>query len=115
MKFIWLTENYRVNIDSIFSLERKYIENIEAVKAWYDSYQTWKDDIIVHGIHTDTIDIDIDDIDNNHQIIDSYIKNMIGECPLGYTIEYYIILSTGVKVNISEDKFNVINEAIDSI
>ena len=118
MKFVWLTDNYRVNLESIFSLEQKYIDNSESVIAWKNSYNDWQTEIYTYGIHNDNIDLDITDIDNisddNKLIIDNYIKGMLGECPNIYKTEYYIILSTGVKLQIAQDKFFKINEAIDN-
>lgn len=62
MKFVWITENYRVNLDSIFSLEKRYIEND-------------------------------------------------GE----YIEENYVILSTGLTIKLSKDKFDKINKYIDNL
>ena len=117
-QFVWVTDNYRVNLDAIFSLECRYIPDNSAVDEWNKIYERWLNDIKEYGLHTDDLDIDttegISDIEFDQ--IDDYILQMIGECPkASYTVEYHIILSTGVTMQIAEDKFNKICEVIDSI
>ena len=117
MKFYWITDNYRVNLESIFSLEKKYVDNSSAIKDWENAFQYWIDEIKEKGLHTMDYDIEILDDSNINQedanIIYQYIISNIGEKPKEYEIEYYIILSTGIKVQLSEDKYQKINELID--
>ena len=117
MKFYWVTDNYRVNLESIFSLEKKYVDNSSAIKDWENAFQYWIDEIKEKGLHTMDYDIEILDDSNINQedanIIYQYIISNIGEKPKEYEIEYYIILSTGIKVQLSEDKYQKINELID--
>ena len=117
MKFYWVTDNYRVNLESIFSLEKKYVDNSSAIKDWENAFQYWIDEIKENGLHTMDYDIEILDESNINQedanIIYQYIIGNIGEKPKENEIEYYIILSTGIKVQLSEDKYQKINELID--
>ena len=50
MKFYWITDNYRVNLESIFSLEKKYVDNSSAIKDWENAFQYWIDEIKKSGI-----------------------------------------------------------------
>ena len=117
MRFYWVTDNYRVNLENIFSLEKKYVDNSSAIKDWENAFQYWIDEIKEKGLHTMDHDIEILDDSNINQedanIIYQYIIGNIGEKPKEYEIEYYIILSTGIKVQLSEDKYQKINELID--
>lgn len=119
MKFIWLTNNYRVNLESIFSLERKYIPNNNEIAEWYNNYNASKNDILTNGIHFGEFNFEVKDPDNltddEQKFIHNYIIDIIGETPDKYIIEYYIILSTGLKMQISKDKFDIINETIDHL
>lgn len=119
MHFVWLTDNYRVNLESIFSMEKKYVSDYTNIDNWNSAYDNWFNDIIENGIHEDdgiNKDFDKENIsDDDYKFIIDYIKTIIGECPDPYIIEYCIILSTGVKLNIAEDKFLKIQEAIDKL
>ena len=67
MKFYWITDNYRVNLESIFSLEKKYVDNSSAIKDWENAFQYWIDEIKENGLHTMDYDIEILDDSNINQ------------------------------------------------
>ena len=67
MKFYWVTDNYRVNLESIFSLEKKYVDNSSAIKDWENAFQYWIDEIKEKGLHTMDYDIEILDDSNINQ------------------------------------------------
>ena len=122
MRFVWINENYRVNIESIFSLERRYVLN-EDFKIWAQQYEQlieeYKTNLppikdeegIVHKVSNNSSQ---EDIQLYSKLIKDEIYDKIGEQPNEYNYTYCIILSTGVKVNISQDKYEEINKIIDS-
>lgn len=118
-QFVWITENYRVNLDAIFSLERRYIDDYDQLNVWNIQYDQLFSDITQNGIDNEDLKIDVSDghtiTDEEYTKIYDYIISIIGDSPLTYRIEYHIILSTGVTMQIAEDKFNKISEVIDSI
>ena len=121
MKFIWLTKNYRINIESIFSLEKQYIVN-PLLKEWVDKYsqllESYKKNLPPlpddNGqFHQLTNESNEEDIKLYSELISEAIYDKIGEKPDEYVIKYVVILSTGIKINIPEDKYNEINKIID--
>jgi len=121
MKFIWITENYRVNIDSIFSLEKRVVKSSE-----WSNWKTQYNNIVneYQQSFAPLIDEDNNIIELNHnsnqEDIEKYSKLLmnkiierIGNPPEEYTETYILILQTGLKVNITKDKFEAINKIID--
>ena len=121
MKFVWITENYRVNIDSIFSLENRKIESSE-FKRWTAEYN----DIVKE--YQETLSPLIDEDDNiielnnesSQEDIEKYSKLLmkkiierIGNPPEEFIESCTLILQTGLKVNITKDKYDAINKIID--
>ena len=121
MNFVWITNRYRVNLNNIFSLENRRVENTNAITEWDNKFNELLDQYIKNGIHDEITGVDIDfDIDNitEEQInfIANYIKeNNIGNQPPQYVDEYYVILSTGLTVQLPQDKFELINKHIDNL
>lgn len=116
-KFIWITPNYRVNIDSIFSMERRESDKpSQEYKEWLNKYEEF-----LTGINNDNSKFleYIKGYDNvNHlsteDIIKEYAILNIGNPPeLEYT--YWLILCTGITVKLGKDKFEAINRIIDNI
>lgn len=123
MNFVWLTDNYRVNIESIFSLEHQYIKNPK-YNEWKLKYEnllnSYKSQLI--PLKKDdgeflklTSNSTKEDIELYAQLIADEIYDKIGETPDEYNDYYQIILSTGLKIGITKDKFDIINKIIDKI
>lgn len=114
--FVWLTDNYCVNISSIFSLEKQLRINDE-FKKWVNDYDKLlneyktlmppltDDNGIIHELTNESTQ---EDIYLYSELIKDKIYDKIGEEPDEYEYKYIVILSTGVKVSITEDKFDII-------
>ena len=120
MKFIKLTNNYRINIESIFSLEHQYLKNKE-YDEWKSNYDNLLDAyqkslIPLKKENGELLKISEnsseEDIKEYAQLIAEEIYDKIGEEPEKYKDNYQIILSTGLKISISKDKFDAINNAL---
>jgi len=140
-KFVWINDIYRVNINAIFSLEKRAKDNSEIYNRWWEDYNYYmnlydEQEIEIWDDRYNSIDI----TDETNETIDKfpirysapinptseektkwdefkkkYIYTIIGKCPEFWTYEYWIILSTGLKVEIAKDKFEYINKVIDEL
>jgi len=121
MNFVWLTDNYRVNIESIFSLEHQHSKNQKYIE-WKNNYEkllaSYKSSLMplktedgkfleINGSSSP------EEIELYAQLITNEIYEKIGPTPEEYIDYYQIILSTGLKVGIAQDKFEAINKKID--
>ena len=127
--FVWITENYRVNINAIFSLEKRGKDNSAAYNTWLQGYQNnleyfSENPIEVWDDENETmIKYDANyDFSNNDQFenydefkVRYIVDNIMGPEPPLWTYEYWIILSTGIKMQIAQDKFEHINDIITKI
>ena len=126
MKFVDITENYKVNIESIFSLERRLLPNKEACDAYDDNLQRIADevaasppDLMCNGeMYNPAFDPDA----KTNPLYDVYAEQLkewmmdrIGEQPPLYIYENYAILSTGLKVQLSDSKYEAIINAIENM
>ena len=138
-KFVWINGIYRVNINAIFSLEKRAKDNTSEYNRWKEEY-----DYYMNLYDEQEIEIWDNDIDENTKEIEdefavepkkyfpptdptpeeklqwdefkkNYIYTVIGDPPDFWTYEYWIILSTGLKVEIAKDKFEYINKVIDEL
>jgi hypothetical protein len=121
MNFVWITENYRVNIESIFSLEHQINESDEYIN-WKNNYQNLTEEykktfkpIIDDDGNIVTIDNNSskEEIYNYSKLIIKEVLKIIGNPPERYSEIYVVILQTGLKIIISKDKFEEINKIID--
>ena len=121
MNFVWITENYRVNIESIFSMEHRVFNN-PRYGEWKNNYEK-----LLNSYETSMIPLKKEDgtfleinkfsppedIKLYAELITNEIFDKIGPTPDEYTDSYIIILSTGLKIEIVKDKFEAINKMID--
>lgn len=125
MNFIWITPTYRVNIESIFSLQRdSKMENPDYL-VWQNTYDEY-----VKTIQRELPPLEIDgemfdpkdENEATEEKIEKYavelkkkIDETLGPEPPEYVYKYVIITHTGMKVNVSQDKYELINSIIDKI
>ena len=123
MKFVWITPTYRVNIESIFSLQQESpIENPDYI-TWNNTYNEYLDTL---QKELPPLEIDGEMIDpKNDQNIDEektnrYIQELrqkieesLGNEPPEFICNFAIITHTGMKIYVSEDKYKLINSEID--
>lgn len=114
-KFFWLTDTYRVNIGLIFSLEDKQRDNSIEYDRWYDEYENILDDIKQDENLITEIIKDVQDEPQSiiEETIKQYIFSKIGQEPDKIKHQYYVILENGMKIEISEYKYQLINDIID--
>ena len=123
MKFVWITPTYRVNIESIFSLQQESpIENPDYI-TWNNTYNEYLDTL---QKELPPLEIDGEMIDpKNDQNIDEektnrYIQELrqkieesLGNEPPEFICKFAKITHTGMKIYVSEDKYKLINSEID--
>jgi hypothetical protein len=122
-KFVWVTNSYRINIDSIFSLQRVKVSDNPAYKKWENDYIQISTDIVPDDATVVEIDSEkytMSDINNDdklldkfHKILDAQIIEKIGNEPDPYLYEYYCITCDGVKIQLNKGKYDLINDIID--
>ncbi len=121
MKIIKINDNIKINIEMIYSLE--YHNNQYLIDEWKNKYTLQlekyskdppllpiSDNEVYKPIFGESINNDKMKLYGN--ALTSYIINCIGECPK-YTETYFIILCTGLKVNIDVNIYNKINEYLE--
>lgn len=125
MNFVWITPTYRVNVESIFSLQKESKMENPDYSVWQNTYNEYVETI---QRELPPLEIDgemFDPKDENKatkEKIEKYaaeLKNKIDEAigpePPEYIYKYVIITHTGMKINVSQDKYDLINAIIDKI
>lgn len=113
IRFVWLNDSYRVNIDSIFSLQRIKRDESDEHARWQEAY-----DIITGNIQDEFHDVLEDPTKTDQQKIDEVtleIKKLVGPEPDKWDYEYIVITQTGLKISITKDKYDLLNKIIDDI
>lgn len=121
-KFIWITDDYRINVDAIFSLQK--INNDNELSQWKNKYNNFINNLESYPelqvssemLWTPTSGIKVDDeyINKYAEQFEIWAESQIGSKPK--CIEQYIlILCTGVKIIITKDKYEEINKVIDNL
>lgn len=125
MNFVWITPTYRVNIESIFSLQKESKMENPDYSAWQNTYDEYVE-TIQRELPPLEIDGEMFDPKNENEAtkekVEKYaaeLKNKIdeelGPEPPEYIYKYVIITHTGMKINVSQDKYDLINSIIDKI
>lgn len=120
--FVWINNDYRVNISSIFSLQRIESTDNEQLNNWSKKYNEFI------SVPENFIELEVDNgvywspingakmpdeyVEIYAEKFNDYVESQIGPRPQN-TYKYVIITNTGVKVNISKNKFDEINKIID--
>jgi len=121
MKIIQINDNVKINIEMIYSLERK--DNQNEINEWNNEYKKLLDEftknpplLVIDNdeLFQPKVD-DINDSDKMMQYADSlntYILSILGEQP-EYVEKYQIILATGLKINIDKFIYDKINNYLE--
>lgn len=112
-KFVWITDDYRVNVDSIFSLQRIKKDETDDHAIWQD-----KHDIMIANIEDEYKDILTDETKSEKEKTDQIVKDIcedLGPEPEKWEYEYVVITQTGLKITITKDKYDLLNHTIDDI
>ena len=118
MKIIQINENLKINIEQIYSLE--YSDNKNDIIQWKNKYDKYLDQFTKDPITLQISDNKIfkpdfskennkEDLKLYSKALNEHILTIIGICP-ELNKKYSIILSTGLKVNVSQDIYDKINE-----
>lgn len=121
MKIIQINDNVKINIEMIYSLERKVNEN--EINEWNNEYKKLLDEFTKNPplLPIDNDELfqpkvdDINDSDKMMQYADSlntYILSILGEQP-EYVEKYQVILATGLKINIDKFIYDKINNYLE--
>ena len=125
MNFVWITPTYRVNVESIFSLQKESKMENPDYSVWQNTYDEYVE-TIKRELPPLEIDGEMFDPKNENEAtkekVEKYaaeLKNKIdeelGPEPPEYIYKYVIITHTGMKINVSQDKYDLINSIIDKI
>ena len=121
MKIIKINDNVKINIEMIYSLERK--DNQTEINEWNNEYknliQEFTNNPPLLAIDNDELfQPKVDEINDREKMIqygealNTYILGIIGEQPK-FIEKYQIILVTGLKINIDKYIYNKINDYLE--
>lgn len=122
MKILKINDNLKINIEQIYSLERT--SNQKDINEWNNLYKDYIDlyskDPITLQISEDKIftpifgeENDPEDLKLYAAALNEHIIDIIGVKP-NYIEHYYILLITGLKINISKDIYDIIDNYLES-
>lgn len=123
MKFVNISDDYKVNLDAIFSIERRIIPNREECENYNAKLEQISEEITANPPWLECNGETYNPVHDTNakenplyeiysQELKKYLYSQIGEQPPLYKYEYYIIMSTGVKLQISQTKYDAIIECI---
>lgn len=121
MKIVKINDNLKINIEQIYSLERK--TNSNEINDWNNQYQNYID--IFRNNPPEFIDngeiikitfgdnVDNETLEKYSQLLHNHILSIIGERPEYYET-YHVILSTGLKISIGKQIYDKIDEYLNN-
>ena len=120
MKIVVINNNIKINLEQIYALER--LTNEAEIKEWENSYNGLLSDfsedppylpIDEENIYKPEIgkSADSDTLKKYTDALNQHIIHIIGERPQ-LKEEFRVILSTGLKINVSQDIYNKIDETL---
>lgn len=121
MKIIQVNKDLKINVELLYSLERK--DNQYEIDEWDSAYQKQMDEF---SKNPPLLPIDVDELfqpkfdgtDDNDKLINwgealnAYIVSIIGDKPI-YKEKFIVILATGLKVNINKAIYEQINNYLE--
>jgi len=118
MKIIKINDNLKINVEMIYSLE--YHNNQNDINLWEEEYQDYLSEFSKEPPLLPINDEELfqpvfgEEVDEKKMklygdALSQYIVSTIGECP-EYREEYYIILCTGLKINIDKIIYDKVDE-----
>lgn len=118
MKIVKINDNLKINIEMLYSLENSSNEN--EIKQWHNDYKKYLDmfskDPPLLPIENERLFAPKYNEQNNEndlklysKALNDYIISIINDKPI-YKENYWIILSTGLKINVNKEIYNKIDE-----
>lgn len=120
MKILKVNDDYRINIEHIYLLEKS--TNEKDINNWKENYSYYLNTFMNNPPEfTDENKIikisfneknDPEVVQKYQQKLDEYIKSIIGECPEYYET-YYVLLTSGLKIQIGKYLYERIEDILD--
>lgn len=121
MKIIKINDDLKINIEMIYSLERK--NNQYKIDDWINEYNEYIKEFSDNPPELMIDDIKVykpefnkqnskEDLDKYMKALDSYIISIIGKKPK-YKETYSVILITGLKINIDQPIYDKIDQYLE--
>lgn len=118
MKIIKISDNLKINIEMLYSLEKR--DNKKDIDEWENKYQKYltnftqdppmlaiTDDEVFQPVFGE--EVDEDKMKLYGDALSNHIISIIGACPI-YNETYFVILASGLKINIDKTIYNAIDE-----
>lgn len=122
MKIVNINNSLKINIEQIYSIEKT--DNLKEINNWKNEYKNYIEEYSKNPITLQISDNKVfapefgkennkDDVKLYMVALHHHILSIIGEQP--QLIEnYYILLITGLKINISKDIYEKINNVFEN-
>ena len=118
MKIIKISDNLKINIEMLYSLEKR--DNKKDIDEWENRYQKYLSDFTQEppmlAITDDEVfqpvfgeEVDEDKMKLYGDALSNHIISIIGACPI-YNETYFVILASGLKINIDKTIYDAIDE-----
>ena len=118
MKIIKISDNLKINIEMLYSLEKR--DNKKDIDEWENRYQKYLSDFThdppMLAITDDDVfqpvfgeEVDEDKMKLYGDALSNHIISIIGACPI-YNETYFVILASGLKINIDKTIYDAIDE-----
>lgn len=118
MKIIKISDNLKINIEMLYSLEKR--DNKKNIDEWENRYQKYLSDFTqdppMLAITDDEVfqpvfgeEVDEDKMKLYGDALSNHIISIIGACPI-YNETYFVILASGLKINIDKTIYDAIDE-----
>jgi len=121
MKIIKISDNLKINIEMLYSLEKR--DNKKDIDEWENKYQKYltnftqdppmlaiTDDEVFQPVFGE--EVDEDKMKLYGDALSNHIISIIGACPI-YNETYFIILASGLKINIDKAIYDAIDKYLD--
>ena len=118
MKIIKINDNLKINIEMLYSLEKR--DNKKDIDEWENKYQKYltnftqdppmlaiTDDEVFQPVFGE--EVDEDKMKLYGDALSNHIISIIGACPI-YNETYFVILASGLKINIDKTIYDAIDE-----
>ena len=118
MKIIKISDNLKINIEMLYSLEKR--DNKKDIDEWENKYQKYlsnftqdppmlaiTDDDVFQPVFGE--EVDEDKMKLYGDALSNHIISIIGACPI-YNETYFVILASGLKINIDKTIYDAIDE-----
>ena len=118
MKIIKISDNLKINIEMLYSLEKR--DNKKDIDEWENRYQKYLSDFTQDPPMLAITDDEVfqpvfgEEVDNEKMklygdALSNHIISIIGACPI-YNETYFVILASGLKINIDKTIYDAIDE-----